>query len=213
MPTTLSFHHHVSYTATTGFGQPLFTDYGDRTEDVVIEIAAPISLRPLENSADGWSAAKTLFDRAPDTAAEFFGPHRDHLEGKMFFERVLADNRASKIEFFEIVAHSDGPESIGIVTLGTGYTGNTGAYIHFMFIVDDMRGLGIGGHALRLLEARAAHTSSYVSLLCALPESQSARFWRKNGYHFVGGLDANMKKIDDAIVAIFRKNLTQSSST
>ena len=210
MSKTTGFHHYVSATA-TAFAQTPFASYVASTGSG--RTVATVSLRPLENSPQGWSIAKALFDKSPSTAAEFFGPHNGNpMEGRMFFDRVFADCHASRIEIFEIVSQTGSAESAGIVTLGTGYAGNTGAYIHFMFVVDSMRDLGIGSRALQLLEARAALTSNSVSLLCPLPESQSARFWRKNGYRPVGRSDGETTAIDGVMVAIFRKNLAQATT-
>jgi GNAT superfamily N-acetyltransferase len=155
--------------------------------------AAKVSIRVLPNSPLGWVTAQSLFNQSPQVTQEFFRHGVMGREGQLFFERVLADKAANKVEIFEIVLHTEVAQSVGLMTLGTGYAESAAAYLHFMFVAESHRGMGIGSQAVRQLENYAQNTSSHLTLVVALPESPTTRFWTQLGYERCGGLDANLK--------------------
>jgi GNAT superfamily N-acetyltransferase len=170
--------------------------------------AARVSIRALPNSQSGWVTAQSLFNQSPQVTQEFFQHSAMGQEGRLFFERVLADTAAQKVEIFEIVLSTDVAQSVGLVTLGTGYADNTGAYLHFMFLTDGKRGMGIGAKAVRQLEIYAQKTSTHLALVVALPENPTTRFWTRLGYARCGGLDASlMDTSNGAIVERLIKSL------
>lgn len=176
--------------------------------------AARVSLNRLPNSEAGWRAAQAAFNRATQTAEEFFGQKHTGHEGRSFFQRVLADNDAQTIEVFEIILHTQVSKSVGLITLGSGYAGSDAGYIHFMFVIDEKQGMGIGAQALKRLEEYASTRLSRMTLVSALPENRTTRFWIEQGYVRSGKLNANLQESDeDAIVQRLVKPLVRQQSS
>lgn len=178
------------------------------TTTIKSDVAPKVSIHVLPNSPLGWMSAQLIFNQSPQTTHEFFGHDATGREGRLFFERILADTAAAKVEIFEIVLLSTAAQSVGLMTLGSGYAGNSAAYIHFMFVVDSHRGIGIGFEAVKQLETYALKTSNQLTLVSALPENRATHFWKKLGFEGRGGLDANLaESCHDSIVEKMFKQL------